>query len=170
MAGDTANEDNAEDVGGDPSPEPAGLARRLAALVYDALLLVSVAVAYTLAVVLLRGGAAVPPGTWWFELGLAALVVLFFTWFWTHGGQTLGMQAWGLRVESAAGGPVTWRSALLRGAAGLVSLLAGGLGFWWALLDPEHRCWHDRLSGTRVVRVRRARAAPPADSEGQPGR
>jgi uncharacterized RDD family membrane protein YckC len=41
---------------------------------------------------------------------------------------------------------------------GNVSLLLGGLGFWWALLDRDKRTWHDRASGTRLVRVAKARA------------
>jgi uncharacterized RDD family membrane protein YckC len=140
---------------GQAEPQPAGLLRRLAALAYDLVLLAAVLLAYTLAIVAARGGTAVPPGTWWFELSLAVLCVAFFTWFWTHGGQTLGMQAWGLRLVGARGGPVGWRAALLRAAASLVSTLPAGLGFWWSLVDPERRCWHDRLSGTRVVRWRR---------------
>jgi uncharacterized RDD family membrane protein YckC len=133
-------------------PKPAGLPRRLAALAYDFLLLGGVLVAYTFVVLAVRGGEAVPPGTGWFELSLAALCVAFFVWFWTHGGQTLGMLAFGLRVVVADGRPVGVRAALVRAAASLVSALPAGLGFWWALVDSERRCWHDRLSGTRVVR------------------
>ncbi|OGI41569.1 MAG: hypothetical protein A2150_00620 [Candidatus Muproteobacteria bacterium RBG_16_64_11] len=44
---------------------------------------------------------------------------LFYGWFWTRGGQTLGMRAWRLRLTRADGGPVTWRRAALRiGALG----------------------------------------------------
>ena len=44
----------------------------------------------------------------------------------------------------------------LRYAVGLLSLLAGGLGFWWAWIDRDGRAWHDRASGTRLVRVPKA--------------
>ena len=40
-----------------------------------------------------------------------------------------------------------------RYALGTLSLLCGGLGFWWALLDREGLTWHDRLSNTRLVHV-----------------
>ena len=44
------------------------------------------------------------------------------------------------------------RRAALRGAAMVVSLLPAGLG-WLAGLVGDHRGLHDRLAGTRVVRV-----------------
>lgn len=127
--------------------------RRLAALVYDLLLLAGVLFVFTLAVSVVRGGRPVEPGTLWFQLCLAALTVLFFTWFWTHGGQTLGMRAWRLRVVDCGGGALGWRQAALRFAAALLSALPAGLGLWWAAVDPEKRSWHDRLAGTRVERV-----------------
>jgi uncharacterized RDD family membrane protein YckC len=141
----------------DNHARPARLPRRLAALVYDSLLLAALAMTYTLIVVALRGFRAVEPGTWWFPAGLIALSVAFFVWCWTRGGRTLGMQAWRLRIERADGGPVRWTDALLRCAAALLSLLPAGLGYWWALIDREHRAWHDRLSRTRIVHQPRAR-------------
>ena len=132
-------------------PEPARLPRRVAALVYDVMLLGALLFMFTLAVFIVRGGRAVAPGTLWFQLCLAALIVLFFTWFWVHGGQTLGMRAWGLRVVGADGRPIGWRAALARFAAGVLAALPAGLGLWWAAFDRDRRAWHDRLSGTRLV-------------------
>src|SRR5690606_24550408 len=106
-----------------------------------------------------RGGRAVAPGTLWFQLCLAAVVVLFFTWFWVHGGQTLGMKAWRLRVVGPDGAAVGWRAALIRFAAGIVAALPAGLGLWWAAFDGERRAWHDRLSRTRVLYEPRAISA-----------
>jgi len=89
-----------------------------------------------------------------FQLYLYAICVLYFTWFWTHGGQTLGLRTWRLRVMAADGcSEVDWRSALLRALAAQLSWLALGLGYLWALWDRDGLTWHDRLSGTRVVRV-----------------
>jgi uncharacterized RDD family membrane protein YckC len=133
--------------------QPAPVTRRLAALAYDALLLLALLFVFTLLVILARGGRAVIPGTIWFEASLVAIALGFCGAFWTRGGQTLGMRAWRIRVVSADGGPVTWRHALVRFFAGWLAALPAGLGIWWAWLDPQRRCWHDRLSGTRVVRV-----------------
>ena len=45
------------------------------------------------------------------------------------------------------------RALALRYLVGSVSLLAGGLGFWWAWVDRDRLAWHDRASGTRMVRL-----------------
>jgi len=49
------------------------------------------------------------------------------------------------------GSALTLRDALARYGAAVLSLLPLGLGFWWALVDPDRCAWHDRLSGTRLV-------------------
>ncbi len=130
---------------------PATLLRRLAAFVYDTFLAAGLIVLYSFAIVALRGMRAVEPGSVWFGASLIGLHALFFCWFWVHGGQTLGMRAWRLRVERRDGGPVGWRRAAARYAAAWLSLAAAGIGFVWSLLDRERRCWHDILTDTRVV-------------------
>jgi len=140
---------------------PAGLMRRLAAMLYDTLLVFAVAWSVTAAAVLLRvemvgeaairasGKPAVSGPLLQGVIGVA--LVIFFGWFWTHSGQTLGMQAWRLRVQQPDGTPLTWRQALVRMLGAAVSALAGGAGYWWMLIDREGLSWHDRLSRTRVV-------------------
>lgn len=77
---------------------------------------------------------------------------LYATISWRRGGQTLGMRPWRTRVISLAGGQPSWRALWLRFAMATLSLLAGGLGFWWAWWDPQRLTWHDRASGTRLIR------------------
>lgn len=137
--------------------EPGSLPRRLAALVYDLMLLAAILFFFTLAIFIVRGGQSVEPGTLWFQAALAAVIVGFFTWFWVHGGQTLGMRAWQIRLVDRSGRPIGWRPALIRFAAGIVAALPAGLGFWWGAFDRERRGWHDRLSGTKVIRERRVK-------------
>jgi uncharacterized RDD family membrane protein YckC len=57
---------------------------------------------------------------------------------------------------------LSWRQALLRFAAGVVALLPLGLGLWWGFCDRDRRGWHDRLTGTRVVRLPPRGASAPA--------
>ena len=83
----------------------------------------------------------------WTVTGLYAVVS------WRRGGQTLGMRPWRLRVVGADGRPAQWGPLLLRYAVGSLSLLLGGLGFWWAWVDPERLTWHDRASATRMLRA-----------------
>jgi uncharacterized RDD family membrane protein YckC len=126
-------------------------------MAYDALLLGGLIFSLTLVLILMRRGEAIPPGSLWFEALLVLASFVFFGWFWTHGGQTLGMRAWKLRVERDDGRTLGWLDALRRYLAAWVLLLPPGLGLAWAWLDADRRCWHDRLSRTRVVRL-----APPA--------
>ena len=142
-----------------PPLEPASLFKRLAAFCYDLLLLVGLVASFTLLVVLVHGGA-IGPGSLWLQLALLAIVIVFFCGFWVHGGQTLGMRAWRIRVVQEGGGPLSWPRALTRFAAGVLSLLPFGLGFWWAIFDAQRRGWHDRLTGTRVIRVQSRVSAP----------
>ena len=50
--------------------------------------------------------------------------------------------------DAPAQAPALWR----RYFVGTLSLLAGGLGFWWAWFDRDGLTWHDRASGTRLLR------------------
>ena len=67
-------------------------------------------------------------------------------------GQTLGKMAVEIEVVSDRRGGMDLRRATLRAGATLLSLLPAGLG-WVAALVGDHRGLHDRLAGTRVVRV-----------------
>lgn len=142
------------DTGLRSAPLPAaGLFRRLAALLYDAVLLSGVLFAATLVLLPLRGGQAFAPNDAVYSLYLLAVGFGFFGWFWTHGGQTLGMRAWKIRLVAVDGGPVSWRQAWIRYAVAPLSLFCFGLGFFWASIQAEGRSWHDLAAGTRVVRV-----------------
>lgn len=85
-------------------------------------------------------------GVCWLVTGAYAVVS------WRRGGQTLGMRPWRLRVTDAEGRAAPPRALLVRYAVGTLSLLLGGLGFWWAWIDRERLTWHDRASGTRLRR------------------
>jgi len=133
---------------------PAGLLRRVAALAYDALLLLAIMLIYTFMIWLARGGREISPGTLWYQSSLAVLAMLFYAWFWTHGGQTLGMRAWKIRLEGEESGrSVTWRQAIARFWLAWLAALPVAAGFWWSCFDPKRRCWHDRLTRTRIVRL-----------------
>jgi len=134
----------------------AGLFRRLAALFYDALLLFALLMLATWGLLPLTHGEAIAiDSSLWLRYGyralLVAIVVGYFGWFWTHGGQTLGMLAWRIRVVRADGSGLRWRDVGVRLAAALLSGLVAGLGYLWLYFDRERLTWHDRLSATRVV-------------------
>jgi uncharacterized RDD family membrane protein YckC len=131
----------------------AALPRRLAALFYDGLLLLAVLFGATFLVLPLTGGEAIRGGDPVFRAYLLAVAYLYFALPWVRSGQTLGLKAWRLRVERRDGARITWSGALARFLAAAPSLAPLGLGLLWVLVDREGLAWHDRLSGTRVVRV-----------------
>ncbi|MEG2914768.1 MAG: RDD family protein, partial [Pseudomonas sp.] len=142
-----------------------GLGRRLAAMFYDFLLCVALLIVtggiYKLIQMQIIGEARMRALT---ESGaldgdpLYSTVLLFvlfgfFAKFWTHSGQTLGMQVWGVRVQNADGSRISLWQALLRFMVSIASWLCVGLGFFWSLYDKQKRTWHDIYSDTCVVRV-----------------
>jgi uncharacterized RDD family membrane protein YckC len=62
------------------------------------------------------------------------------------------MRPWRLRVAARDGGRASVAALMARYAIGSVSLLLVGAGFWWAWIDRDGLAWHDRVSGTRMVR------------------
>ncbi|MDX1499337.1 MAG: RDD family protein [Woeseiaceae bacterium] len=129
----------------------AGLARRLAAIVYDTLLVIALLFLATIPFIALRGGEHVEPGSSpAYQLALGAVVYLFFVGYWTRAGSTLGMQSWRLRLETADGGLPTVRAATVRFLVAIISWAALGIGFLWSLVDRDGLAWHDRASGTRL--------------------
>lgn len=135
-----------------------GLARRLAALAYDALALLAALLLLTLVWTAFGVGL----GHRWYvfyRLSAAALVAAYFFWCWTHGGQTLGMRAWRIKLVSTRGAPFGWPAAATRAVAACLSLAAAGAGFWWALFDRHGDTWHDKLSDSRLAFTDGGRAA-----------
>lgn len=134
--------------------QPAHLLRRLGAICYDTLLLLAVLFIAGLPLPLIpepiRMAPAVRYATFIYELLIS---FVFFGWFWTHGGQTLGMRAWRVRLVDADGAAPGWKRAGRRFAWSMVSWAALGSGFLWSLVDPRRRTWHDLLSGTRLVHI-----------------
>jgi uncharacterized RDD family membrane protein YckC len=134
-----------------PANPPAGLLRRLGALLYDSLLLFGVLFFATLVLLVLRRGVAITPGDPRYFLYLVAVGYLFCGWFWTRGGQTLGMRAWRIRVQQRDGTALSWGRALWRYLLAWLALLPLGAGYFWMLIDREGLTWHDRGSRTVVV-------------------
>jgi len=129
----------------------ASLARRLAAIVYDSLLILALLFLATLPFVGTRSGEPVDPGYLPYQLTLIGVTWLFLAGFWSTSGRTLGMQAWRLSVEDRDGKSPSLAIATLRFAAAILSWLPFGLGFLWQLWDKDGLTWHDRISGTRLV-------------------
>ena len=125
-----------------------GLARRLASMVYEALLIFAVAFFAAWIFFFASGGRDATRGFLRVELQAFIVIVLgaYFVWCWLRGGQTLAMRAWRIRLVG-----VTPGRAVLRF---LLALALLPLSILWALVDREGQFLHDRLAGTKLIDAR----------------
>lgn len=138
---------------GGPVIQAPGFFRRIAAITYDLLLLLALFFLATALVLPFNAGQAFSSQQYFYSLYLLSVSFVFYGWFWTHGGQTLGMRAWKIRLVSEQGSSVSWPQAGLRFLSAMLSWACLGMGFWWALFDKRKACWHDYLSKTRCVTI-----------------
>ena len=127
-----------------------GLLRVLAVIVYDFLLLVAVLFLATAILLPFNGGEAFTSHKIFYSLYLLAVSFFFYGWFWTHGGQTLGLRAWKTRVLNSEHGVISWQQAFIRFIVALLSWGLLGLGFLWIVIDKNQRSWHDMASKTEL--------------------
>jgi uncharacterized RDD family membrane protein YckC len=151
----------------DSTPEfpPATLAKRLLAIVYDLLLLtallfaVGVVVAGVLTFAVNNGNAITEEHPFYYTSQLIILSVmlcasyLFFGWFWVHGGQTLGMKTWCIKLTTIDNKNISWKQATIRFFVAIFSWLIVGQGFIRSLFDKEKRTRHDIQSGTKLIQL-----------------
>jgi len=128
---------------------PAPLLRRLAAIVYDSLLVLAIWMIGTLPLVMLAG-VGLEPGNWLYSAYLALLAFAYFHFSWSGIGQTLGMRSWRLHLIREDSRRPMWQLSALRLGMALLSIACLGLGFVSALSRPDRSTWHDRVSGSRL--------------------
>jgi uncharacterized RDD family membrane protein YckC len=159
----------------DAGARPAGLAVRLASMIYEGVLLFGVAFAAGLAVFALTGWSGPLEGARRLVLqaALFAVIGLYFVSCWTRTGQTLALKTWRLRVVAAGDRPPALGRAITRYVLSWHLWLPGLLAIAWlqpsralgfaalaagfavlllpAVFDPQRRLLHERWSGTRIV-------------------
>jgi uncharacterized RDD family membrane protein YckC len=87
------------------------------------------------------------------QVYLLLLTGAYFVWQWTHGGQTLPMKTWRIKLVTCGDAPLTARHGIVRFVFALAGLALFGAGFAWGLIDRERQFLHDRLAGTRIVKA-----------------
>lgn len=137
---------------GTAARRPCSLGRRLLAMLYDTVAVLALLMAATALAMLTGFREFSVVGDPFYLAYLLAVWFAYLGWCWRRGGMTLGMRAWRVRVETLDGRRPGWMRCLGRFLASLLSAGCGGAGFLWSLIDREQRCWHDRLSATRLVR------------------
>jgi uncharacterized RDD family membrane protein YckC len=137
------------------APAPAPFLIRIAVMVYELLLVTAVLFIAALPFLYLVGNAQ----TGWlhhlFQVYILGVLFAYFSAFWLRSGQTLAMKTWRIRLVNPDGTRLTLRQAALRFVIALLGLLLAGFGFWWALFDRDRQFLHDRIVGTRLIRVPR---------------
>jgi uncharacterized RDD family membrane protein YckC len=148
------------------APEVAGLGRRAIAVVVDQSLLVAVLGLFFLGAFLalrisgfdtglLLAPAGLQASALPFGLLAAVLSLAYFIFFHGSTGRTPGKALVGIEVRTRDGRAITWDRAFLRWLGATIGLACGGMGVFWAIVEPRRRGWADLVSGTVVARLRR---------------
>lgn len=161
-----------------------GIARRLACFVYEGVLLFGVVMIAGYLYSSLTQQRHALEGRAGLMAFLFVVLAIYFVWFWSHGGQTVAMKAWHVRLVASDGSAVSQPRALARYVlswvwflpalataqfAGLKSSLAvfglmtvGVLAYAaLAWLHPQRQFWHDAVCGTRLVHWNPPRPSKP---------
>ncbi|MFB0987880.1 MAG: RDD family protein [Gammaproteobacteria bacterium] len=139
----------------------AGLMRRLAALLYDGFLVVAVwmVLGFILQLIVGTQSNKLVDGVVQTDPLLDALLFTimvasgsgFYIWFWTKSGQTLGMIAWRIKLESLDGGLINFKQGVIRYIAAWPAFFLLGLGYLSIYLDSNGDAAHDKVSRSKVV-------------------
>jgi uncharacterized RDD family membrane protein YckC len=148
--------------------------RRLAAFIYEGVLLFGVLMIAAYLYSSLTQQRHALEGKQGLQAFLFVILAIYFVWFWVHGGQTVAMKAWHIRLVRVSGAAVSqWRAlaryflaylwflpalltayvAELKSAPQMFALMAVGATTYaaTALLHPRRQFWHDALCGTELV-------------------
>lgn len=151
--------------------------RRLAAFLYEGVLLFGVVMAAGFVWSLATQQRHAMLGRHGLQAVLFVVLGVYFAWFWSHGGQTVAMKAWHIRLVDSGGRPVSLLRAALRyllawlwfapallairlaglhEAAAIAGVLTAGVAASAALagLHPSRQFLHDVLCGTRLIDTR----------------
>jgi uncharacterized RDD family membrane protein YckC len=132
--------------------EVASVLRRLASMLYEIFLLLGVLVLLLVFPhVLISAFTHRIAAPVIFQAHFFLVLLVYFLWFWSNGGQTLAMKTWRIRLQTQNGWPVRPAQALVRFLLCWPSIALGGAGILWALFDRDGQFLHDRITGTRLV-------------------
>lgn len=144
---------------------PVSLFKRLLSIIYDSFLLIAICfiVAVTMSIFttfIMNDGNAITEAHPFYLMNQIIMLFtifttgfLFYVWFWSHGGQTLGMKTWMLRLVAEDGTAIDKKQAAIRALAAVLSWCIFGLGFLWCFIDDRKRTWHDILSASYLVQL-----------------
>lgn len=130
----------------------ASLRLRLISLAYEGLLLFAVLFVFSYLFLSLARDAQSGLPRAIFQVYLLSVCGVYFVFCWTRGGQTLPMKTWRMRIVTEDGRALSVGRAFRRYLLAIPGMLSG-ISLLWAPFDRERQFLHDRLAGTRIVRV-----------------
>ena len=122
--------------------------RRIAAVLYDTIAILTILYFASFAPVLIAD-SFIKPKNLVFQFFLFMLTAAYFIFCW-YRGQTLGMAAWHLYLENDTRQQLRANQLVSRFLLAGISILFFGLGYLWALIDPQ-KTFHDRASSTYLI-------------------
>lgn len=127
--------------------------QRLLCLLYDFLLLF--AVIFMASLVFVPLFSSIDPLYFkpFYQFYLLTIMGVYFIWFWTHGGQTLAMQTWKLRIVDSKDQSITKKQAITRYLLALVLYPFFFITLIWMFFDRDRQFLHDRIAGTKVIKL-----------------
>ncbi|PJE78796.1 hypothetical protein CI610_02252 [invertebrate metagenome] len=146
---------------------PASVSRRLAALFYDTLLIISlwISIGFINLIIqliiygsshlknILEQGNTLGGIFFYFSLFLATAV--FFILFWTHSGQTPGMRAWRIKIQNPDDTLITIKQSLVRCLVAIPAIVLLLTGIFWCRLSRSRKSWQDITSGSQTIFIKR---------------
>jgi uncharacterized RDD family membrane protein YckC len=125
----------------------------LAACAYELLLLIALWMFCTWIFLSMFGDASTGYKRYGLQLALWFSTGVYFVWCWSKSGQTLATKTWKIKLVNQENNTLMPKQALVRYALASLSLLACGLGYFWALFDKKGLFLHDRLLKTRFIQL-----------------
>jgi uncharacterized RDD family membrane protein YckC len=88
-----------------------------------------------------------------YAAGFLVLAGVYFLLFMLSASQTPGMKLSGLVAVDRDGRMLDPATASMRGFGYFISIIPLMLGFFWAVIDPDHLAWADKVSGTYLKKL-----------------
>lgn len=86
--------------------------------------------------------------------GVSFLIGLGYSvWMLGTYGQTVGMMILKIKILKESDSKITYKDAILRYFASILSAIALFLGYLWMIWDEKKQTWHDHIAKTVVVKV-----------------
>ena len=145
--------------------DPSSIGRRLGAMLYESLVVFAILLATFLFPQVVLSGFGMHLGGKAMWLHVFIVLMAYFVWCWLHGGQTLPMKTWKLKLVDRDGAPLRPLQAILRYMAAWPSIMLFGIGLFWALFDRDGQFLHDRIAGTLIVRDSESAPLDPPDQK-----